>query len=123
MSGELEQATGVANFRVIDPPRVSPNPVSPNRQLLIPLVLLASLCAGFAASYFFSMVHPTVHDNRGLKTVGRRPVLGAVSLIRNAQVVAKRRRRAVLFFGGVGGLVATYGAAILIVFVRNIFPF
>jgi polysaccharide chain length determinant protein (PEP-CTERM system associated) len=123
MSGEMEQATGVANFRVIDPPRVSPTPVSPNRKLLIPLVLLASLCAGFAASYFFSMVHPTIHDNRGLKTVGRRPVLGAVSLIRNAEVLAKRRRRAVLFFGGVGGLVATYSAAILIVFVRNFLPF
>ena len=123
MSGELEQATGVANFRVIDPPRVSPNPVSPNRQLLVPLVLLASLCAGFAASYFFSMVHPTFYDNRGLKTVGRRPVLGAVSLIRNAEVLAKRRRRAVLFFGGVGGLVATYGAAILFVFVRSLLPF
>ena len=123
MSGELEQATGVANFRVIDPPRVSPNPVSPNRQLLVPLVLLASLCAGFAASYFYSMVHPTFHDNRSLKTVGRRPVLGAVSLIRNAEVLAKRRRRAVLFYGGVGGLVATYGAAILFVFVRNLLPF
>jgi len=123
MSGEMEQATGVANFRVIDPPRVSPNPVSPNRKLLIPLVLLASLCAGVAASYLFSMVHPTFHDNRGLKTVGRRPVLGAVSLIRNAQAVAKRRRRAVLFFGGLGGLMATYSAAILIVFVRDFLPF
>ena len=123
MSGELEQATGVANFRVIDPPRVSLNPVSPNRRLLIPLVLLASLCAGFAASYFYSMVHPTFYDNRGLKTVGRRPVLGAISLIRNAEVVAKRRRRALLFYGGIGGLVATYGAAIVFVFVSNLLPF
>ncbi|HVC11494.1 MAG TPA: XrtA system polysaccharide chain length determinant [Burkholderiales bacterium] len=123
MSGQMEQATGVANFRVIDPPRVSRTPVSPDRKLLIPLALFASLCAGFAASYLFSVVHPTIHDNRGLKAVGRRPVLGAVSLIRNAQVLAKRRRRAVLFFGGLGGLAATYGAAIAFVFVRSLIAF
>lgn len=119
MSGELEQATGVANFRVIDPPRTSPNPVSPNRQLLVPMALFLSLCAGLAASYFYSMVRPTFHDNRGLKAVGMRPVLGAVSLIRSAQVKAKRRRRAVVFFGGLGGLAASYGLAIAFVFVRG----
>ena len=34
MTGELEGASGVADFRLIDPPRVSPTPVSPNRFLL-----------------------------------------------------------------------------------------
>ena len=123
MSGELEQATGLASFRVIDPPRTSPNPVSPNRKLLIPLALLASLCAGFAASYLFSMVRPTFHDKSNLKTIGKRPVLGTVSLIRNSQVLARQRRRAMLFFGGLGGLAATYGAAILIVFINTLTPF
>lgn len=119
MSGELEQATGVANFRVIDPPRTLPTPVSPNRKLLVPLALVLSLCAGLAASYLFSMVRPTFHDNRGLKAIGKRPVLGAVSLIRNAEVLAKQRQRAVVFFGSLGGLAATYAAAIAIVFVRS----
>jgi len=123
MSGELEQATGTANFRVIDPPRASPNPVSPNRQLLVPLALLISLCAGLAASYLYSMVRPTFHDNRNLKTVGKRPVLGSVSLMRSAQVLANARRRAILFFGGLGGLAATYGAAIALVFIRGVTPF
>ena len=123
MSGELEQATGTASFRVIDPPRTSPNPVSPNRQLLIPLALLVSLGAGFAASYLYSVVRPTFHDNRNLKTIGKRPVLGAISLVRNAEVLTRRRRRALLFFGGLGGLAATYSAAIAIVFIRGFFPF
>ena len=123
MSGELEQATGTASFRVIDPPRTSPNPVSPNRQLLIPLALLLSLAAGFAASYLFSVVRPTFHDNRNLKTIGKRPVLGAISLVRNAQVLTKRRRRAALFFGGLAGLTATYSAAIALVFLRGMLPF
>lgn len=119
MSGEMEQATGIASFRVIDPPRVSPNAVSPNRQVLIPLALLAALCAGIAASYLFSIVYPTFHDSRGLRTVGQRPILGAVTMLRSAEVVARQRRRAAVFFGGLGGLALTYGAAIAFVFFRS----
>lgn len=123
MSGEMEAATGVADFRIIDPPRVSPNPVAPNRRMLIPLVLLASLAAGFAASYGFSLVHPTLHDSRGLRRIGRRPVLGAVSMIANAALRVRRRRSALAFFGGLGGLAATCSAVLAIVFVRHLLPF
>ena len=123
ISGELESATGVAAFRIIDPPRVLSNPVAPNRQMLVPLVLLASIVAGIGASYLFSLLRPTVHDNRTLRRVGGRPVLGAVSLISTPQALKKRRRRAVLFYGGVGGLAATYSAVIAVVFLRGALPF
>ena len=46
LSGDLESAAGVADFRLIDPPRASPKPVAPNRLLLMPLALLAALFAG-----------------------------------------------------------------------------
>lgn len=119
ISGQMEAATGIADFRIIDPPRVSPTPVSPNRKMLIPLALLASLCAGIAASYFFSLLHPTFHDHRGLRKIGLRPVLGAVTLIPTLSVLQRRRRGALLFFGGAGGLAAVYGAAIAVVFYRS----
>ena len=45
LSGDLEGAAGIADFRLIDPPRVSPQPVAPNRLLLMPLALLAALGA------------------------------------------------------------------------------
>lgn len=123
MSGEVEAATGVADFRIIDPPRVSPNPVSPNRRVLLPLVLLASFCAGIAASFMFSLLRPTFHDNSILYEVAQRPVLGAVSLIPNKAMLARRRRSALLFIGGLGGLLTTYGAAIAFVFVTGFLPF
>lgn len=123
LAGQLESSTGVADFRVIDPPRVSPTPVAPNRQLLVPLVLLASLGAGIGASYLFSLLRPTVNDNRTLKRVGRRPVLGAVSLLLNSQTLALRRRNTLWFFGGVGGLAASYSVAIVAVFLRGVLPF
>ncbi len=122
ISGEMGAATGFADFRIIDPPRVSPNPVAPNRKMLVPLVLLASLGVGFGAAYLFSVVHPTFYDNRGLKRIGQRPVLGAVSMLASPESLKRRRRRRVLFFGGLGGLAATYGVAIAAVFLRGLLP-
>jgi polysaccharide chain length determinant protein (PEP-CTERM system associated) len=123
MSGEVEAATGVADFRIIDPPRVSPTPVSPNRQMLVPLALLASLAAGIAAAYLFSLLHPTIHDNRTLRRLGGRPVLGAVSLMASGAVRRQRRRRTAWFVGGLGGLAAAYSAIIAVVFLRGLLPF
>lgn len=123
MSEQMGATTGFADFRIIDPPRVSPTPVSPNRKMLVPLVLLAALAAGLAASYLFSVLHPTFHDGRGLKRAAQRPVLGAVSLVLSDTVVAKRRRSRVVFAGGVTALVATYGAVVAVVFLRGLLPF
>lgn len=123
MSADMGATTGFADFRIIDPPRVSPTPVAPNRKMLVPLVLLGALVAGFAASYLFSLVHPTFHDSRGLRRIGQRPVLGAVSLVLNDAMVARRRRRRALFVSGVGVLAATYGGVIGVVFLRDLLPF
>ena len=49
LTGKLEDA-GVAEFRIIDPPRVSPIPVAPNRLVLILGLVAASLLAGLGAS-------------------------------------------------------------------------
>ena len=123
ISGEVQAATGVADFRIIDPTQVSPNPVAPNRKMLIPVALLASLLAGLGASYFVSVVHPTFHDARTLKRLVQRPILGTVSLIRSPEVLSRARRRTLLFAGGVGGLAAAYGAILVVVFLRPLLPF
>jgi polysaccharide chain length determinant protein (PEP-CTERM system associated) len=116
ISGEMNASTGVADFRIVDPPRVSPKPLPPDRKMLMPLVLLASLLAGIAASYLFSLARPTVHDKRMLKRVGQRPVLGAVSMVPTPEVLARRRRRSLAFAGGVSGLAAAYAATVAVVY-------
>jgi polysaccharide chain length determinant protein (PEP-CTERM system associated) len=123
MSGEVQAATGVASFRIVDPPQVSPNPVAPNRKMLIFVALLASVLAGFAASYFFSLLHPTFHDGRGLKKFTHRPVLGTVSLIPTPETLWRRRRGTLAFLGGVGGLGAAYAGVLTAVFFRALLPF
>ena len=112
ISGSMDATAGVADFRVIDPPLVSPKPVAPNRLLLLSGALAAALAAGVAASLLVSQIFPTVHDVRRLRELGGRPVLGSVTLLANSEVVRRRRRGRWLFAGGVASLVAAYGVAI-----------
>jgi polysaccharide chain length determinant protein (PEP-CTERM system associated) len=123
MSGEVQAATGVANFRIVDPPQVAPAPVAPNRKMLIAAALLASLLAGLGASYGFSLLHPTFLDGRGLKKFTQRPVLGTVSLVATPEVLSWRRRSALAFVGGVSGLGATYASVLTLVYLRTLLPF
>ncbi|HXU41243.1 MAG TPA: XrtA system polysaccharide chain length determinant [Burkholderiales bacterium] len=123
MSGEVQAATGVATFRIVDPPQVSPNPVAPNRKMLVIAALLVSLLAGIGASYLSSLLHPTFHDGRGLKKFTQRPVLGTVSLISTPAVLSRRRRSTFAFLSGVGGLGAAYAGVLAVVFFRALLPF
>ena len=123
MAEQMGTTTGVADFRMIDPPRVSPTPVAPNRMLFLPLVLLGSLLAGLAVSFVVSQVRPTFMNSRSLSDVAGFPVLGIVSLLHNESSSRQNRRRLVAFFAGLGGLVASYGATLLtlwLVSARNI---
>lgn len=115
MTGKLEDA-GVAEFRIIDPPRVTPIPVAPNRFLLLWGLVAGSLAAGIATAFAVSQIRPTFHDGRVLREVVGRPLLGMVSMIAGPALVAKRRRAAYLFAGGMGGLMASYAVAFSITY-------
>jgi polysaccharide chain length determinant protein (PEP-CTERM system associated) len=114
LTGKLEDA-GVAEFRIIDPPRVTPNPVAPNRLLLLGGVVAVSLLAGLGASWLVSQTRPTFHDGRSLRDVAQRPLVGMVTLLPTHALRRMRRRAALLFAGGVGGLFASYAAALVLV--------
>jgi len=116
MTGKLEDA-GVAEFRIIDPPRVTPTPVAPNRLLLLLGLIAGSLAAGLATSFAVSQLHPTFHTGRLLREVAGRPLLGMVSMIVSPEYRVRRRRSALLFAGGMSGLVASYAIAFAIAFV------
>ena len=68
MSGQLESASSLADFRVIDPPRANPRPVAPNRALLMPLALLAALGAGLGVAFLMSQVRPVFFEAGSLRT-------------------------------------------------------
>ncbi|HLU76547.1 MAG TPA: XrtA system polysaccharide chain length determinant [Burkholderiales bacterium] len=114
LSGEMDAAAGLADFRIIDPPSVSATPVAPNRLLMLPAVLFVALGAGLFFAFVISQALPTFHDARGLREVSGRPVLGTVSLLTNAAMNRQRRRNIALFAGGLAGLFAVYGAALML---------
>ena len=113
MTGKLEDA-GIAEFRIIDPPRVTPVPVAPNRMGLLFGLIAGSLAAGFAASFALSQVRPTFHNGRTLREIAGRPLLGMVSMIAGPEIRKRRRRSALLFASGMGGLMASYAIAFAI---------
>jgi polysaccharide chain length determinant protein (PEP-CTERM system associated) len=108
MSGELEVASGVADFRLIDPPRVSPRPVAPNRLLLLPLVLAASLAAGLGVAFALAQLRPSFIDADELRARTGLALLGVVSLVMSDADRRRERLGLVRFAGACGGLVGLF---------------
>lgn len=108
ISGELDVASGVADFRLIDPPRASDKPVAPNRILLLAAALVVSLMSGFATAFVACQLRPVFHDAAELHGRTSLPILGVVSSL--VTVTEKRRERSDLIrFGGASlGLVGAF---------------
>jgi len=119
LANQMDAATGLADFRIIDPPTVAQNPVAPNRLVLLPGVLAAALGAGLFVSFVFSQVVPTFPDARSLRELAQRPVLGTVSLLDSPAVTSKRRRGLYMFAGGVAALVGMFATAMIFLSVRG----
>lgn len=119
IAGDLDSSAATVDFRIIDPPRVSPKPVAPDRLLILPLVLLAAVGLGAVVSFGVSQVLPTVHDGRVLRELSGRPVLGSVSLVPSPAIVRRARRRTLAFFGGVAGLILVSGLSFAWVAMRS----
>ncbi len=108
MSGELEVASGVADFRLIDPPRVSPKPVSPNRLLLLPLAFAMALGAGLFVAFAGSQLRPVFHSASELREKVAIPLLGMVSKVSSAADLRREKANRLRFMVGSGGLVGTF---------------
>lgn len=106
--GEGVQDFGGTQFRVIDPPRVAPQPVPPTRTTLLWLALAAALAGGLVVSFLASQIMPTFHDAYSLRVVSKRPILGMVTMLPTEALSKLRRRNAFLFAGGMGGLLVSF---------------
>ncbi len=119
MSGELEVASGVADFRLIDPPRVSPRPVAPNRLLLIPGVLAAAFGAGLAAAFMLSQLRPTFDSPEDLRAKTGLPLLGVVSMVIDDQQRRRARAGMLRFASASGSLLALFAAGMILMALLN----
>jgi polysaccharide chain length determinant protein (PEP-CTERM system associated) len=113
MAGEMEAAAANAEFRLIDPPRVSPRPVAPNRVRLFTLALFGALAAGIGASILASQISRRFFDAHALRNATGLPVLGTVSLIPSESLKRSERRGLIGFIAATIALLGSYGAGIL----------
>lgn len=114
LSGDLEAAGSIADFRLIDPPRASATPVAPNRLLLLPGGLLIALAAGLFTAFVASQLRPVFFDGKSLRDVTGLPLLGTVSLIPNESRRLKERASLRRFLIATVGLVVAYGIGIAV---------
>lgn len=112
MTGELDSAAG-ADFRLIDPPRVSAKPVAPNRQLLLPVALLAGLAAGLFIAFALSQLRPVFHAAGDLRERFGLPLLGVVSAVVSDQQRRSERASLMRFSLASGGLVGLFIAGMI----------
>ena len=113
MSGDLDSAAGVADFRLIDPPRVSANPVAPNRLILLSLAMLAAVAAGVVVAFSASQLRPVFHSASDLRSKFELPLLGMVSLVSNDADLRREKIDRVKFVISSGGLIGIFLIALI----------
>lgn len=112
----MSAVSGVADFRLIDPPRTSNKPVAPNRLLLLPLALVISIGCGLAGSFLASQLRPTFSDAKSLSEAVGLPLLGVVSRQLTPTYKAKQRKSLIRVGAATGALLVIYAFSILAVF-------
>lgn len=75
---KIDQTSSMADFRLIEPPRVLPTPVFPSRIQLAIGVMLLSVVTGIAAAYAQTLLNPVFSSERELREFTKRPVLGSL---------------------------------------------
>ena len=95
----LDQSAQLADFRIVEPPRVSPTAVFPNRLILSIIMLFVSLLGGVAVAIGLDMFFPSFHLAKDLREATGRPVLGSVSMYIGEAMQMKERRDTVMFIG------------------------
>ena len=113
LSTDLDNTSGVADFRIIDPPRASTKPVAPNRLMLLAGGLVVALLAGLVTAFAASQIRPVFHDLNELRHRLELPILGAVSRQETSQ--DRRREKVDLLRFGVasGSLVSLYAMGLI----------
>jgi polysaccharide chain length determinant protein (PEP-CTERM system associated) len=121
MSGELDVASGVAEFRLIDPPRVSPKPVSPNRLLLLPVALITALASGLFFAFASAQLRPTFGDADEMRAKTGLPMLGVVTVLTTDEDRKRERSSLLRFVTASGGLVGLFVAGLIAMTLMNRF--
>jgi protein tyrosine kinase modulator len=101
---DVRSKTDAVKFRVIDPPSQPTVPLTPNRPLLLTLILFVGLGAGVGTAFAMGQIQMTFPTQNRLAEATGLPVLGSISEIFTDAAKARHRQRLVWLAGGSGAL-------------------
>lgn len=107
---KLDESSQLAEFRVIDPPRVQRFPVFPGRLHLAAMAIVLSIGAGLAAAVLAERVKPTLDEPAELQLLSGRPVLGTVPVLMTPEESRQRRLGTIAYAMVFTTLIALQGA-------------
>lgn len=90
LSEAADRSSNRMKFEVIDPPRVPPEPVAPNRPVLLGAGFGVSLLGGAALGIFLALIWPTFDTRRQLFDATGIPVIGTVTRVSTSRLRVKR---------------------------------
>lgn len=105
---KLDQSAQLADFKMVEPTRVDPKAVFPNRQIMALLTLVSAIAIGLGVSFGLSQIFPSFHLPSDLREISGRPVLGAVSMFVSPTAKLAQRQDTLKFFAITGLMVVTH---------------
>ena len=113
---DVRSQTDAVKFRVIDPPSQPSIPLTPNRPLLLTLILLVGLGAGAGTAYVLGQIQTTFPTQNRLADATGLPVLGSIGEVFTDERRSKHRQRLVWLGGGAGALGAAWALLLAVEF-------
>ena len=107
----LDPVTDNVQFRRIEPPFALPDPVGPNRPLLLGATIAFALALGGGLAFVLNHLAPTYFSRRSIRLAGL-PVLGSVSMLIDR---AAQRRRRFATFAWIGTYLLLFLTTVLVI--------
>ncbi len=114
LSEAAEKSKDDVTFRIIDPPALDPQPVGPNRMLLLTAVLIVGLAAGGAVTVLLNFARPVFNSRQELERLYGIAVLGTIQMVRSAAEIAAARRSTLLWVSSMLLLLGIYAGLLLL---------
>jgi hypothetical protein len=113
---DVRSQTDAVKFKVIDPPSQPSVPLTPNRPLLLTLILFVGLGAGAGAAFVLGQIQTTFPTQTRLADATGLPVLGSIGEVFTDAKRSKHRQRLVLLGGGGAALGAAWALLMAVEF-------
>ncbi|BDI04103.1 XrtA system polysaccharide chain length determinant [Sphaerotilus microaerophilus] len=116
---KIDQQASLADFRIIEPPRVMPSPVFPSRAHLAVGVMLLAVLLGLGAGYAATLMRPTFSSERELREFTKRPVLGGLTKLVDPRADLLERQDRMRVMGAMGLFVLVHAGWVVWLSVRT----